>query len=91
MLDVMDDTLATAATRWLEALGDALAKGDAAAIQALFQEDSHWRDMVTFTTEITTTSGAAKIAAALTAHGKGKSPAGLALDPARTAPRTRAW
>ena len=87
MLDVMDESLPAAATRWLGAFGDALARGDVAATQALFKEDSHWRDMVTFTGEITTLSGAARIAAALTARGEGKSPTGFALDAARSAPR----
>jgi putative flavoprotein involved in K+ transport len=87
MLDVMDESLPAVATRWLGAFGDALARGDVAATQALFEEDSHWRDMVTFTGEITTLSGAARIAAALTARGEGKSPTGFALDAARSAPR----
>ena len=87
MLDVMDETLSAAATRWLAGFGDALGKGDAAGIQALFKADSHWRDLVTFTAEVSTTSGGAKIAAALIANSRGKSPTGFALDAARTAPR----
>ena len=87
MLDVMDETLSAAANRWLGTFGAALAKGDTAAMQALFRADSHWRDLVTFTSAVTTTSGAAKIAAALAASGAGKSPTGFALDPARSAPR----
>ena len=48
-------------SEWLTALGGALDRGDAAAAAALFGDDSYWRDLVTFTWNITTAEGNAEV------------------------------
>ncbi len=56
----------TAPTRlvsdWLTALEAALERGDTAGAAALFGDDSYWRDLVSFTWNITTGEGNAKVA-----------------------------
>src|SRR5215510_2026619 len=44
-------------SEWLAALGAALERGDAAGAAALFGDDSYWRDLVSFTWNITTAEG----------------------------------
>ena len=56
------------ASSWLEAFEAALSSGDAKAIAALFQADSHWRDILAFTWHLTPTIGAANIGAGLAAR-----------------------
>jgi putative flavoprotein involved in K+ transport len=46
---------------WLAALDAALAGGDAAGAAALFNDDSYWRDLVSFTWNIATAEGKAKV------------------------------
>ena len=46
---------------WLAALDKALKRGDAAAAAALFNDESYWRDMVSFTWNIATAEGNAKV------------------------------
>src|SRR5262245_46751861 len=48
-------------SEWLAALGAALERGDAAGAAALFGDDSYWRDLVSFTWNITTAEGNAKV------------------------------
>ena len=47
-------------SEWLAALGAALERGDAAGAAALFGDDSYWRDLVSFTWNITTAEGNAQ-------------------------------
>ncbi|UPY35770.1 NAD(P)/FAD-dependent oxidoreductase [Sediminicoccus sp. KRV36] len=68
------------ATAWLGHFEAALAAGDASA---LFQPDGHWRDVLAFTWELRTISGAAAIAAAL----RGARARNFRLDPERSPPR----
>ena len=42
---------------WLKYFDDALQSGDAEAVTALFDDDSYWRDLVTFTWNIKTMEG----------------------------------
>jgi putative flavoprotein involved in K+ transport len=49
------------ASGWLAALDTALGRGDFAAAAALFGDDSYWRDLVSFTWNITTAEGIVKI------------------------------
>ena len=56
-----DKTPTQQVSDWLTALGGALDRGDAAAAAALFGDDSYWRDLVTFTWNITTAEGNAKV------------------------------
>ena len=46
---------------WLAALDKTLKRGDAAAAAALFNDESYWRDMVSFTWNIATAEGNAKV------------------------------
>ena len=56
----MSDTAvqpATAVDQWLASFDEALTAGDAAGAAALFRDDSYWRDLVSFTWNITTVEG----------------------------------
>ena len=58
----MSDSTPTAqAAAWLGALDAALTRKDAAAAAALFNAESYWRDMVSFTWNITTAEGNDKV------------------------------
>ncbi len=46
---------------WLGALDGALTRGDADAAAALFNDDSYWRDLVSFTWNIATSEGKARV------------------------------
>src|SRR5918997_6918896 len=60
---ILTDIPAKAAARtWLSDFEAALASGEAARIAALFAEDCHWRDLLAFTWDLHTTSGADAIA-----------------------------
>jgi putative flavoprotein involved in K+ transport len=56
------------AAGWLEAFEAALASRDPAHIAALFVPDSHWRDLLAFTWDITSTLGASKVAGLVAAR-----------------------
>ena len=87
MQDMTEASLALAATAWLAEFEQALAARDDAHLAALLRPDAHWRDLVAFTWQVETVSGARKIAAALLCHGADKAARGFALDRARTPPR----
>ena len=90
MMTVEEAALATAVSRWLTAFEAALAATDApgnAALEALFQPDAHWRDLVALTWQVETTSGAAKVAAALRQRQSNAGAHGFQLDLTRTPPR----
>ncbi len=54
----MPETTPTQAVQhWLAALDGALTRGDAAAAAALFNDESYWRDMVSFTWNLHTAEG----------------------------------
>ena len=79
-----------AATLWLTAFEAAFAATDApgnAALEALFQPDSHWRDLVAMSWQVETTSGAAKVASALKRRQSHAGAHGFTLDLTRTPPR----
>jgi putative flavoprotein involved in K+ transport len=56
---------ATTVTSWLSSFDAALTAGDAAAAAELFTEDCFWRDLVSFTWNITTAEGRPAIVAML--------------------------
>ncbi len=87
MQDMSDAMLAQAVTAWLADFEKALTARDDASLEALLRPDAHWRDLIAFTWQVETHSGANKIAAALAHHGADKGAAGFAIDPARTPPR----
>jgi len=74
-------------TDWLSAFEAALTGGDAAAIAALFQADSHWRDLLAFTWHISPYRGADDIAAAIVAAQVPTRACGFTLAAGRTPPR----
>ena len=59
------DQLKSIAVDWLEALSDALSNSDHNRIASLFQQNSHWRDVLAFTWHLTTVNGASKLSVAL--------------------------
>jgi putative flavoprotein involved in K+ transport len=65
---------------WLQAFGSALARGDAAAATAMFDADSYWRDLVSFTWNIRTMEGPAQIAEMLDATLARVQPGAFAID-----------
>src|SRR5579862_7716976 len=48
-------------SEWLARFDSALGRGDADGAAALFQDDSYWRDLVSFTWNIATAEGKARI------------------------------
>ena len=72
---------------WLNAFNDALASGDAAEAAALFMEDGHWRDILSFDWRISTVSGPAAIAEKLAATLDTAKPSDFHLDNEHAAPR----
>jgi putative flavoprotein involved in K+ transport len=61
MSDKNQQTPTQQVSGWLAALDAALKRGDAAGAAALFGDDSYWRDLVSFTWNITTAEGKAKV------------------------------
>ena len=87
MLDKTDD-VSIAADTWLAQFESALAKPGDGRLKTLFHPDSHWRDVLALSWDIRTVSGADAILSELRAHAERARPAGFAIDPDRTAPRT---
>lgn len=86
MLDVNPGRLVALAQDWLDGFGLALEAGDAAAIAAMFQPESWWRDAVAFTGTLGTVEGAEAIGEALARHAPAVAASGFRLDPDRLAP-----
>ncbi len=87
-------TTATEQARsWLGDFGDALERGDADGVAALFHAESYWRDLVAFTWNITTTEGPDDIAAMIEASGVAAAPSAVRLDgePSEADGVTEAW
>ena len=80
-------TDARAAARWLQAFEKALRAPDRAPLAALFRPDAHWRDLLVFSWEVKTVSGARAVVDGLKRHGAGKGARGFEVDPGRTPPR----
>jgi len=87
MLNGTDETLSWAVTRWLAEFEKALRASDDASLEALFQPDAHWRDLLAFGWQVKTVSGARKILDRLKLHGAGAGAAGFEVDRQRTPPR----
>jgi putative flavoprotein involved in K+ transport len=75
------------AIAWLKEFADALARRDEEAVAALFLPDGHWRDILAFTWDIATRSGAAEIAATLAQTLAATQPTGFSIAPDRCPPR----
>jgi ketosteroid isomerase-like protein len=74
-------------TGWLAEFEKALSASDETSLVALFRPDAHWRDLLAFTWQVKTVSGARKIVDALKLHGASAGAAGFEIDPRRTPPR----
>jgi hypothetical protein len=86
-MDAGSDALSTLANHWLARFEAALTTGDAAALQMLFQPDSHWRDVLALTWRICTVSGNQELPKDLLTHSRRARPTGFRTDPNRTPPR----
>ncbi len=78
---------AAAVAVWLGAFEDALARRDAASAAGLFLPDGHWRDVLAFTWQLRTVSGAPSIEEALRRTLAETKPEGFRPHPGRTPPR----
>src|SRR6185436_18095522 len=74
----------TAVADWLAQFEAALSASDASALPALFQVDSHWRDVLALTWRIETLSGREAVVEGLRAARRA---CGFAVDTGRTPPR----
>ncbi|CAN0419735.1 unnamed protein product [Discosporangium mesarthrocarpum] len=86
-MDTLETTLSGAAENWLTDFGAALSAGDAAALEALFHPDSHWRDLLAFTWHISTVSGHETIAKSLAARAADFKPQAFRLNLDAAPPR----
>jgi putative flavoprotein involved in K+ transport len=84
LTDAPDAALAKA---WLRDFAQALGARDAGRIAALFAQECHWRDILAFTWDLRTASGAEAIAARLAPLLAEAAPRDLALAAGRTPPR----
>ncbi|MDP1965533.1 MAG: monooxygenase, partial [Reyranella sp.] len=85
---VLTDTSAKAAAEsWLGDFAAVLASGDAARLAALFAHECHWRDILAFTWDLHTISGASAIAERMVPVVTRLAPRGLKLAAGRTPPR----
>ncbi|MGE0874040.1 MAG: flavin-containing monooxygenase [Burkholderiales bacterium] len=80
------ETALEAAQRWLERFERALAEGGV-GLEALFQPDCHWRDLLALTWRIQTLGGRSAVLPELRARAAAVRAAGFAIDAERTAPR----
>ncbi len=87
MLDVREDTLLGAVDRWLANLEKAIARSDFTAVEKLFLQEGHWRDLLAFTWDVKTVSGVENIAAALESFAGNAKASGFETDRRRTPPR----
>ena len=81
------DTTAAIVENWLTQFERALADPDPARLQALFDPDSHWRDVLALTWRIVTVDGRDAIVREIMAQAGRVRPSGFKTDPQRTAPR----
>ncbi len=67
-------------TAWLDRFGAALAKSDIESAASMFEEDSYWRDLVSFTWNIKTAEGREPIRAMLKATAAQTKPANWQIE-----------
>ena len=80
-------TLTDIVEDWLDAFGAALADGDIPAAAAMFQADSHWRDLLAFSWNIQSISGTSEITAILEQTLAATQPVNFHIPGRRTPPR----
>ena len=81
------ETTATIVESWLAQFERALAGPDDVLLKTLFHPDSHWRDVVAMTWQITTVNGLDAILKELKVHVGRATPSDFRTDPHRTVPR----
>jgi putative flavoprotein involved in K+ transport len=84
---LIDTSAKTTAESWLGEFGAALASGNPAHLAALFAHECHWRDILAFTWNLHTTSGAPAIAQRMVPAVTRMAPRALTLAAGRTPPR----
>ena len=82
-----DTSAKAAAESWLGDFAAALASGDAVRLAALFAHECHWRDILAFTWDLHTTSGASAIAGRMIPEVARVAPRALTLAAGRKPPR----
>jgi len=82
-----NEPVAAAVEEWLRRFEAALKARDAKALEVLFEQDCHWRDLLALTWGIVTVEGREAVVARLAAHADKAEPSGFEIDPARTPPR----
>ena len=92
-VDQKASAAASATNEWLTAFQEALTARDADAAAALFADESYWRDIVSFTWNITTVEGAAGVADLLRATLDDVDPVGFRIteEPAEEDGVITAW
>ncbi len=84
---VTDSSSMLAAKRWLDEFAKALASADEARLASLFAGECHWRDILAFTWDLRTLSGAVAIAELMAKSVERAAPRQVQLAEGRTAPR----
>ena len=87
MLGETDESFLAFANEWLSDFEEVIESSEFERLDALFCEDSHWRDLVAFTWDIRTTSGIKNIKNALKTYIPLAKPSGIQIDSDRTPPR----
>ena len=67
---------------WLSAFGEAISSGDEAQVACLFEQHSHWRDVLAFTWHLTPCLGANEIAKGFVARQSAVKAQGFGLSDA---------
>ncbi len=75
------------AESWLTEFEQAIERSDPSSFERLFCDDSHWRDLLALSWDVTTVSGADNIVDAVTHYARSARPSGFATDRFRTPPR----
>jgi hypothetical protein len=81
------ETVATSAENWLAQFERALTAVDGARLGTLFHAESHWRDVLALSWQITTVSGRDAVLRELATHAGSARPAAFKIDAHRAAPR----
>ena len=87
MLDLNEEELQDIIVSWLKNLEQAISEKNYNSLKILFDTDSYWRDLLAFTWNVTTVSGADKISESLAAYSPYIKASKFKIDKKRTPPR----
>jgi cation diffusion facilitator CzcD-associated flavoprotein CzcO len=87
-MDTIENTIAGTVENWLNSFETAINSADRGAVAALFQRDSHWRDLLALSWNIETVSGPAAIAESMCGHAASMAPHSFRIDFNAAQPRT---